>query len=84
MKSEYYTEEEERQQAILADLWPKIAEANSMADTTGQLQNEYVIFAKKERPFSIAGKGTVQRKKTVKRYEPDIEQLYRRRAGATL
>ncbi|KAF2740127.1 acetyl-CoA synthetase-like protein [Polyplosphaeria fusca] len=76
LRAEYYTEEEEKQQAVLDAIWPRIEKANSYADTTGQLEKDHVIFSKKEKPFAIAGKGTVQRKMTVKMYEDEIEKLY--------
>lgn len=63
-------------QAILAELKPKIDEANSFADTSGQLREEAIIFAKQEKPFAIAGKGTVQRSATVALYNREIDELY--------
>ena len=62
--------------AMIAEIWPKVEEANSVADTTGQLGRDYIIFAKKEKPFAIGGKGTVQRKATLARYSQEIEELY--------
>lgn len=76
LRSEFYTEEENKKQELLVALAPKIDEANSYADTTGQLRRDCIIFAKKEKPFAIAGKGTVQRKATVTMYETEIDQLY--------
>jgi hypothetical protein len=81
--SNYYTEADDRQRkALLDDIWPKIDEANKLADTTGQLGKDYVIFAKKDKPFSIAGKGTVQRRATIQKYIQEIEELYRTRSEA--
>lgn len=76
LRSEYYTKEEAGQQKVLEAIWPKVEEANSYADTTGQLRRDYIIFATKEKPFAIAGKGTVQKKATITLYETEIEQLY--------
>jgi hypothetical protein len=77
MRSEFYTEEEEGKMYILELLWPKIKEANELADSTGQLRRDCIMFAKKEKPFAIAGKGTVQRKATMKMYKDEIDELYK-------
>lgn len=76
LTSESYTEEVEGKRRVLEAIWPKVREANNYADTTGQLTEDYIIFAKKEKPFKVTGKGTVSRKATVKIYEPEIEDLY--------
>jgi len=39
--------------------------ANRMADSTGQLDVNHIVFANPEKPFLISGKGTVQRKATI-------------------
>jgi long-subunit acyl-CoA synthetase (AMP-forming) len=63
-------------QALLAALAPKIDEANSFANTTGQLRKDAIVFAKQGKPFAISGKGTVQRKATVALYQREIDELY--------
>ena len=78
LQSEAYTEEVKAQNALLESLWPTIAQANSLADTSGRLEKDYIIFAKKEKPFKITGKGTVQRKATLKKYESETNALYMR------
>jgi hypothetical protein len=81
LRAEYYTEDQEQEHRILEAIWPRIQQANSYADSTGQLDKQFIIFSKKEKPFAIAGKGTVQRKATVKLYEPEIEMLYTKMGG---
>jgi hypothetical protein len=73
-------------QALLAELAPKIDEANSLTNTARSLRKDAVIFAKREKPFAIAAKGTVQRKATVALYQREIDELYTLigSAGATL
>ncbi|KAF2034777.1 acetyl-CoA synthetase-like protein [Setomelanomma holmii] len=71
-----YTEEVEGQKRLLEGIWPKIEEANRFADTTGQLEKDLILFAKKERPFAMTGKGSIQRKATEKLYEPEINELF--------
>ncbi|KAF1965986.1 acetyl-CoA synthetase-like protein [Bimuria novae-zelandiae CBS 107.79] len=69
-------EQEGIRKAVLAELAPKIEEANSFADSTGQLRKDAIIFAKREKPFAVGVKGTVQRKATAALYEREIEELY--------
>ncbi|KAJ4305571.1 hypothetical protein N0V90_001102 [Kalmusia sp. IMI 367209] len=76
LRPEFSAEPEEVRQAILAELGSKVDEANRFTDTTGQLSKNAIIFAKNDKPFVIAGKGTVQRKATVARYQQEIEELY--------
>ena len=81
LRSEVYTEDPEEQKRAIDAIWPKIQEANSYADTTGQLEKEYIMFSKREKPFKISGKGTVQRKATVDLYESEIDELYLKVGG---
>lgn len=76
LQKEYLVEGESTKERLLASLGPKIDEANSYADMTGQLRKDCVIIASKEKPFPISGKGSVQRKMTVALYSSEIEQLY--------
>lgn len=76
LRSDINAEQEEIRQAVLAELTPKIDEANSFADSAGQLRKDAILFAKKDKPFAIAGKGTVQKKATASLYEEEIEELY--------
>ncbi|KAJ4351706.1 uncharacterized protein N0V89_007049 [Didymosphaeria variabile] len=76
LRQEYSSDPEGARKAILAELGPKIDEANRAADTTGQLSKDAIILAKREKPCVISGKGTVQRKATVALYQREIEELY--------
>jgi hypothetical protein len=78
LRSDIYTEDEQEQRHAINAIWPNIQHANSYADTIEQLGREFIIFSKKEKPFKISGTGTVQRKATVKLYEPEIDDLYAR------
>lgn len=78
LRNGHYTEDDGEKEKVLDEIWPMIQRANAVADTIGQLRRDYVIFASKERPFGITGKGTVQRGKAVKMYKKEIEEIYRR------
>jgi hypothetical protein len=76
LHSQYYTEDSLAQRALTKDIWPHANKANDVADTYGQLEQRYVIFAKREKPFEIGLKGTVQRYATTRLYGKEIEELY--------
>lgn len=71
-----YTEDVSAQRVLLLEIWPQASKANDVADALGQLEQRYVIFAKKEKPFEMGLKGTVQRHATTRLYAEEIEQLY--------
>jgi hypothetical protein len=76
IRPEFYTEEEKEKKDMLESIWPKIQEANRLVESTGPLGRDSIVFAKKEKPFVIAGKGTVQRRAMVKMYNVEIEETY--------
>lgn len=76
MHPQYYTEDSLAQQALRKEIWPQASKANDVADMYGQLEQRYVIFAKKEKPFQMGLKGTVQRYATTLLYAQEIEELY--------
>lgn len=70
--------DEQAKKAAIESIWPKVEEANRLADSTGQLDARHVLFASPEKPFAVAAKGTLQRKATVELYREEIERLYER------
>lgn len=76
MHSRYYTEDSMAQKALVREIWPQVRKANDVADTAGQLEQRYVIFAKREKPLEMGLKGTVQRYVTARLYMEEIENLY--------
>ncbi|KAF3009919.1 hypothetical protein E8E13_010968 [Curvularia kusanoi] len=73
---QYYTEDASVQKGLLKEIWPQVRKANDVADTFGQLEQRYIIFAKDTKPFQMGLKGTVQRLATTRLYEQEIEDLY--------
>ena len=61
---------------IVEKLIPYIEKANKKAPAHGRITRDHIAFAKAEKPFLRAAKGTVQRLATVKAYEKEIDQLY--------
>ena len=76
LRSEYYTEDKSQQKMILESIWPLVVEANNLGETYSELEQRYVIFAKKNKPFQISLKGTVLRKATTSLYAEEIDELY--------
>lgn len=73
---QYYTEDAFMQKALLKEIWPQVRKANDVADTFGQLEQRYIIFAKDTKPLQMGLKGSVQRSATTRLYEQEIEDLY--------
>ncbi|GAW26225.1 putative ochratoxin A non-ribosomal peptide synthetase [Rosellinia necatrix] len=67
---------DEDRKKTLDELWPKIDEANKAAPKFGRVPKELVIFTSVDKPFSRAGKGTIQRRLTIDAYENEIESAY--------
>ena len=72
----YYTEDVLMQKALVREIWPQASKANDVADTFGQLEQRYVMFARKDKPLEMGLKGTVQRCATIRLYAQEIEDLY--------
>jgi acyl-coenzyme A synthetase/AMP-(fatty) acid ligase len=60
----------------LDSIWPTVERANRDADSKVRLQRDHIVFAKREKPFLIAGKGNVRRNATAKLYEAEIAKAY--------
>ncbi|UKZ82971.1 putative NRPS-like protein biosynthetic cluster [Trichoderma virens FT-333] len=75
--------DEAESEKFIDDVWPLIEEANKHTVAHGQIVRELVAVSDPNIPFSIAGKGTVQRAQTVHLYKNYIEGIYER-AESTL
>lgn len=76
LHSRYYTEDPSAQKALKKEIWPQANKANDITDIYGQLEQRYIIFAKKHKPFKTGLKGTVQRRTTTRLYAEEIAELY--------
>jgi hypothetical protein len=61
---------------ILNEIWPTVQEANKVAPGFAKIPKTLILFAKPGKPFSRAGKGTVQRQMTVKSYASELDHLF--------
>lgn len=62
--------------AILEELESGINEANENAPAHGQLDTDHILFVDQSRPINYLGQGKIQRHKTNRLYEKDIEDVY--------
>lgn len=66
----------DEEHAILEELEPGIDEANKHAPAHGQLDTDHILFVDQNRPINYLGQGKIQRHKTNRLYEKDIEETY--------
>ncbi|OAX31791.1 putative aminoadipate reductase [Rhizopogon vinicolor AM-OR11-026] len=57
-------------------VWPEVEEANKEAPAFSRIFKEMILVTSREKPMLRVGKGTVNRKATVKLYEEEINTLY--------
>ncbi|EIW76897.1 acetyl-CoA synthetase-like protein [Coniophora puteana RWD-64-598 SS2] len=57
-------------------IWPDVEEANKDAPAFSRIFKEMILVVSTDKPMLRAGKGTVNKKATVKYYEPEINELY--------
>ncbi|KAK8189129.1 uncharacterized protein BKA78DRAFT_253737 [Phyllosticta capitalensis] len=62
--------------AFLDDIWPVVEKANKDAPSHAQIWKNKISFTRKDKPFSRAAKGSIQRRMTVQLYEKEIDALY--------
>lgn len=62
--------------ALLDSVWPLVEKANRETVAHGRIARHMVALARPDKPFARAGKGTIQRARTVQLYQDDIDELY--------
>ena len=67
---------------LLHEIWPTIERANQQSPAHGQLFKDLVLFTTTVKPMLRAGKGTVQRKKTLDLYDEELDSMYTNAAAA--
>lgn len=68
------TKEEEK--VLLDSVWPLVEKANVETVAHGRIGRDMIRLSNPDKPFSRAGKGTIQRAATVKLYKDEIDNLY--------
>ncbi|KAJ9348646.1 putative NRPS-like enzyme [Paecilomyces variotii] len=69
-------ETEEDRQALLDIIWPTVEEANKIAPRFSRVPKSLIYLTRKNEQFNRAGKGTIQRQFTVKKFSQVLDQLY--------
>lgn len=64
-----------RAETVIEDIWPTVQQANAQAPGHARIIRSMIAVAMTKR-FERAGKGTVIRKMTAEKFEPEIESLY--------
>ncbi|KAG2361461.1 putative aminoadipate reductase, partial [Suillus spraguei] len=64
-------------------VWPDIEEANNEAPAFSRIFKEMILVIRSEKPMLRVGKGTVNKKATIKLYEEEINVLYETVEGST-
>lgn len=61
---------------LLESIWPTVSRANLVIPTHARVMKDFIVFTNPEKGVERAGKGTVQRSKTLEMYETEIDELY--------
>ena len=62
--------------ALVEEIWPHVQRANASAVAHGRIAKDRIFFTTAEKPLLRAGKGTVQRQRSVTMYQREIEEVY--------
>lgn len=68
---------EAEKEHLLSIIWPSIQAANKQCPSHGRIHRDMVLFTSSGKPMLRAGKGTVQRKMTLKLYASELDALYK-------
>lgn len=60
---------------VLDSIWPTVQKANEIAPGFAKMSKSLILFAKPDKPFLRAGKGTVQRNLTIQSYMEELDAL---------
>jgi thioester reductase-like protein len=61
---------------MLDTIWPIVAEANQTAPRFCRIPKSLIYFVPREKPFNRAGKGTIQRQVTIRKFANELRELY--------
>ncbi|KAM5465132.1 putative secondary metabolism biosynthetic enzyme [Microsporum ferrugineum] len=71
------SEDSSQRRQLVEDLLPAISDANEHAPGHGKLDQYHILFANPNKPIQYLGQGKIQRHRTYKLYEDEIEALYK-------
>ena len=62
---------------MIEDIWPFVEKANQESPNFAKVAKPLILIASPKKKFARAGKGTVQRRTTLKLFEEEIDALYK-------
>ncbi|KAL8643143.1 MAG: hypothetical protein Q9226_008429 [Calogaya cf. arnoldii] len=62
---------------LIDGIWPTIQRANTLCSAHGRVAKHLVLLTTTAKPMLRAGKGSIQRRQTIKLYKHEIDELYR-------
>ncbi|KAL6910067.1 hypothetical protein GGI43DRAFT_426893 [Trichoderma evansii] len=71
-----FPKDEKAVKALIDSVWPIVEDVNKVTVGHGRIVRDMVVLADPSMPFSISGKGSIQRMATVKTYHDFIDGLY--------
>ena len=69
--------DENEKQRIYKEVWAIVSETNKNSPSQGRVMKSLIMFTKPDKPFPLAGKGTVQKALAERIYEKELEELYK-------
>ena len=72
----------ETEQELIERLWPTVEEANQMYKMGTRVSRSHILITSPQQPMQRAGKGTVQRARTLEVYKDALNVLYAREGDA--
>ncbi|KAI1380798.1 nonribosomal peptide synthetase [Hypoxylon crocopeplum] len=73
-----HLKDDDEVQSFIESIWPSVENVNKETVAHGQISREFIMLSNPQKPFPRGGKGNIQRAKTVKLYQDEIDQLYER------
>ena len=71
-----YPSTDTERDSLMCDVWEAAEQAMQVGPTSGKLSRDLVMITAPQKPLKRAGKGTVQRVKSLDLYQEDIEKLF--------
>nr|ASK38699.1 putative nonribosomal peptide synthetase-like protein [Paecilomyces divaricatus] len=76
VQDDFSAETEEERLELLDKIWPTVEQANKIAPRFSRVPKSLIYLGKKDEHFHRAGKGTIQRQRTVSNFAKALDELY--------
>lgn len=75
----------EKQAQLLEKIWiESVVPVNEVAPKNGQVAKTHILFALPDKPFDRTPKGSIARKATLSKFQPEIESTYQKYGDRTM